>query len=617
MAKFKTTPFLLILLIAGCKIAPNAPPPIPLSPKELVVERAGALRLKEVAAASGVVYRWSVSGPRPLDILQTIGRGCAFLDYDNDGNLDILLVGEPPALFRGDGKGNFTDVSARTGMAALRGHFLGCAVGDVDNDGFPDIYLSGYREGRLFHNEQGKRFTDASRQWRIAPQPWGTSCGFADLDGDGYLDLVVANYVKFDSAKDKRLCADASYPTAFACGPTSYPSLFPVVYRNLAGKRFQDVTDRWTLRSNGKSLGVAFADFEDSGNVSIALANDETPNDLFVRQNRKTFQNVAALRGVARVNGNAFAGMGLDWGDYDNDGRLDLFVTAYANEVKPLFRNQGDGNFASVSYDCGLFALTAPSLTFGCKFADFDNDGWLDLILANGHVQSNQEAYPGLNPGTYRQRIQMLRNSAGHFYDVSAASGTGATVPIVGRGLAIGDYDNDGKIDALIVDNEGSPLLLHNETLSRHHFIGLRLVDKAGRDAYNALVTIKSDGKSYLRLCTPCGSYLSSSDARVLIGIGDAPALDSVTIRWPNGDKQTLTNVPIDCYSTIQQFPTSEDAPGAPGWRPQNQVVSAAFSRGIKSSGGAKSVRPIGRRSKALGIFFTPRDAGRSCRTFP
>ncbi|GAB4452988.1 MAG: hypothetical protein OHK0029_04880 [Armatimonadaceae bacterium] len=506
-------------------------------------------------------YEWSVSGKRPLNILQTIGNGCAFLDYDQDGNLDILLVGRKLALFQGNGKGQFTEATHSTQLQNFTGHFLGCAVGDYNNDGFPDVYISGYREGLLLQNQNGKSFRDIASAAGLKPQPWGTSAGWSDLDGDGWLDLYVCNYAEFGPAVQPQLCKFKTKEhgeVLSSCGPRYYSGIKGVAYRNNAGKKFDDVTGRWGMSTHsGRGLGVAFADPEGNGKVSVAIANDETPGDLFWNQGNEgtsLFENVGETSGTARDrDGNLHGGMGIDWGDFNNDGRIDLFVATFRNEPKSLYRNDGGGLFTDVSYPAGIGRPALPYVSFGCKFLDADNDGWLDLLIANGHVQDNIKLIENTD---YPQNTLFLHNERGTFRDASAESSIGNLPPIVGRGLAVGDYDNDGRVDALIVDSEGKPLLLHNETGQGGKWIGFRCrTGEKGRDALGAVVTVEAGGKKIVRQCQPGGSYMSSSDARVHFGLGGEVATVRVTVRWQNGEQETWENIPVGKYYTI--FPKS------------------------------------------------------------
>jgi hypothetical protein len=505
----------------------------------------------DVTREAGLNYRWQIPGKRPLNILQTIGNGCAFLDYDNDGNLDILLVGDKLALYRGDGKGHFTDVTAAMGLDRLTGHFLGCAVGDYDNDGFDDLYLSAYRGGVLLHNEAGRRFQDVTRSAGIAPQPWGTSCAFVDIDGDGKLDLYICNYVQFGPQTQPQLCEYSGRMSA--CGPRFYTPERGVLYHNEGQGKFRDVTGLWGGQAvTGKGLGVAAADFDDSGHPSLAIANDEMPGDLMANLGRK-LQNIGVKSGTAYdSSGNVHGGMGLDWGDYDNDGRLDLVVATFQHEAKNLYHNDGGGMFTESSSNVGMAEKTIPNVAFGVKFLDYDNDGFLDLAFANGHVQDNIASIDKTT--TYRQPIQLLHNRNGvDFEEVSSLAGEPFRRSIVGRGLAIGDYDNDGRMDLLVVDSEGAPLLLHNQTRTSNHWLLCRLVGRqSNRDAIGATVTAEAEGKKLLRRCATDGSYLSASDRRVHFGLGKATSA-TLTVRWPDGSKSIYSQVPADRVVTLQQ----------------------------------------------------------------
>ncbi len=594
--------FCLLLMLCGLAIGlrarrlaqdePEASRPPALPAVESAAQIAGWVRFADVAAAAGLHYRWTVAGKRPFNILQTIGNGCAFLDYNNDGNLDILLVGPKLALYQGDGHGHFTDVTHATGLDKLHGHFLGCAVGDYDNDGYDDLYISGYQTGILLHNEAltypptpslkgrgdkhsalrlplpsepasvlgkgagglGRHFRDVTAAMGLKAQPWGTSCAFADLDGDGFLDLYVCNYVAFNPASIQ-LCQRDGIVTA--CDPGHYPSLKGVLYHNLGGHGFQEVTQAWGLDSQtGNGLGVAAADMDGSGRISLALANDEPGDDLFQNQGGGRFQNISTQAGTrGDRQGNKHAGMGVDWGDYDNDGRLDFFVTTFQNEAKCLYHNEGNGLFTEQSAAAGIETRMMALVSFGCKFLDVDNAGRLDLLIASGHVEDNvEESHRGM---TYREPLKLLYNAGDahgggpvQFQDMRRGAGLDKIAPIVGRGLAVGDFDNDGRMDALVVDSEGVPLLLHNESKPVGHWIGFRLVGsgRSNRDAYGAVITVFAGGRRLMRDCHADGSYLSSSDKRVQIGLGHTDKTDGVTIRWPDGVTETRTHLATDRY---------------------------------------------------------------------
>jgi hypothetical protein len=325
-----------------------------------------------------------------------------------------------------------------------------------------------------------------------------------------------------------------------------------VFYLN-TGSKFRDVSASWGLHTaTGKALGAAWADYNNSGKQSLAIANDEVAGDLMLNSGRK-FKNIGASSGTAYdQNGNVHAGMGIDWGDYDNDGRLDLVVTTFRDEAKCVYRNEGGDLFSETSDAIGL-GPSRPFLSFGTKWLDFDNDGWLDLIIANGHVQDNAAALDSTT--TYRQRIQLFHSTKGQFTEVPDRLSDEARRPIVGRGLAIGDYDNDGRVDALVVDDEGSPLLLHNQTPDAGNWLSLDLEGtKANRDGVGALVTVTANGVKLTRHCATDGSYMSASDKRVHFGLGKADKIESIVVRWPGGGQTVLRDQPINRIISVRQM---------------------------------------------------------------
>jgi len=536
---------LVVLLLAGChrptKLASRVQP-INSSP----------LRFADRAGAAGVRFKLGHGGRSPLNILQTAGCGCAFVDYDGDGYPDIFLVGQPRcALYRNLGNGAFEDVTEQAGITAT-GTFMGVAVGDYDNDGRPDLLVTGYGRSVLYHNAGG-RFVDVTASSGLAargPYDWSTSATFVDLDNDGKLDLAVCHYVRFTS-RSLQTCSYAGVPAA--CPPFYYDPQSLRVYRGDGRGHFKDMTAAWGFSGgHGLNLGVAAADFDGSGNEGLYVANDGLPADLWQKSGR-IYRDIGAASGTAYdENGQVQSGMGVDWGDYDGDGRLDLVVTTFQDQEDALYQNEGHGQFRFVSPAAGIGAATVDRLAFGVAFADFDDDGRPDLIIANGHVQDTVARFrPGV---TYAQPLQLFHNTNGRiFADVSLQSGTAFHTPIVGRGIAIGDYDNDGRPDALVVNLEGRPLLLHNESPAGH-WLGVKLVGvKCNRDAIGARVTLSAGGRQQVREIQTGRGYLSASDPRALFGVGKNTKIQSLQIRWPDGRSQTVTLPGIDRYLTIRE----------------------------------------------------------------
>jgi enediyne biosynthesis protein E4 len=560
--------FLTSVGLSGCQ--PSSSPPS----NTVTPVASSNFRYTDIIAESGVDYEWKVQGKRPLTILQTIGNGCALFDYNNDGNLDLLLVGTPSALYAGDGKGKFRNVSSETGVGNLKGRFLGCAIGDIDNDGDDDVYLSGYRCAALLANRTVERqsgktkpntplFENITAGSGLKQEPWGTSCAFFEsVPGSGKLDLYVANYVVYTPQIEPQLCNEQGRMTS--CGPRYYQPERGVFYRNMGNGKFADKTIEAVGANavNGKGLGVAVADYLGKGRPGIAIANDEMPGDLlrpmtFTGEPKFKNEGEASATAYDR-DGNVHGGMGVDWGDYDNDGKFDLFVATFQNEPKSLYHNDGEGAFSDRGFLTGAGVVSTPFVAFGCKFLDFDNDGWLDIVIANGHVQDNiQDIVPTIS---YRQTSLLLRNKGTTpiaYEDVTAQTGNDVGRGIVGRGLAVGDWDNDGKQDIVIADSEGKPLLLHNRSEKTGHWLGIKLIGKkSNRNGYGAVLTAQIGDKTLTRQCQSCGSYLSASDPRVHFGLGDATKIDKLTISWPSGQKTVLTDVEADQYLTITESAT-------------------------------------------------------------
>jgi hypothetical protein len=533
------------LLDTGCRRGEKANGPPPTRPVT-TAPASTRIAFTDITREAGIRFTLGHGGRSPLNILETAGHGCALLDVDGDGWLDLFLVGQPRCalyLNRAGRPGSpavFEDVTASWGLDRA-GYWMGCATGDYDNDGRVDLLLTGYRCAVLFRNE-GNRFRDAGAGIPLALAAWSTSAAFLDADGDGLLDLYVGAYVRFD--KDTlQLCDFDGVPAA--CPPTYYDAERGRLYRNLGQGRFADVTRRSGLESaHGKTLGVAVADYDNDGRADLYLANDGMPGDLF-RNLGGRFLNVGVESGTAFNHASREqAGMGVDWADYNGDGRLDLVVTTFQYEPTSLYRNEGGGAFVEEGFAAGIGDATLSRLGFGARFFDADNDGDLDLIQANGHVQDNADRiFPGV---TYAQPAQLFENDGtGQFVDISAAAGASFARPVVGRGLALGDIDNDGDLDLLVANLEGAPLLLRNDTPAGAHHLSVRVVGRTGpRDGTGARVTVRAGGRSQIREIGTSGSYLSAGDPRAHFGLGAATAAESVTLRWPSGVTLTRRGVP-------------------------------------------------------------------------
>ncbi len=493
------------------------------------------LKLVDVAEEAGISYRWSPPEPPPYSPLSSVGYGAAFLDFDADGWEDILLVGPQPALFRNLHNGRFARISA--GLNDLpKLNYLGIGVGDYDRDGFPDVFLSGYRGGVLLHNEHGKRLRDVTREAGIDVHGgWTSAVTFADLDRDGWPDLIVGHYLRFDPNR-RRMCQRNGL--SFDCGPGAYAGDQPQVFRNVRG-HFQDLTKAWGFdASSGKNLGVTAVDLDGDGQVEVVFTNDLAPGNLFVRHGDR-FEDQGIASGTAfNRQGLLRFGMGVTVADFDGDGKLDMAMTDFEYRGVSLFRNLGNLVFKDVSGERGVKAATYPWVGFGILFADLNNDGWLDLLVANGHILSNSEEVFGT---PYREPLQLLYNKQGQFSSMPDTLQGKAALRIVGRGMCMADYDHDGRLDILVVNDEGAPLLLHNESMSGNHYLSVRLRDRQGPtygEGQGATIFAEIAGKTHVVPCPAGGSYSSVSDSRIHVGLGLATEVSALTVQWPSGRRE-------------------------------------------------------------------------------
>ncbi len=554
----------LAALTPGCRL--NSHPALDAPPKGA---RADAL-FTDAAAAAGIRFTHTNGAAGKFYYIEITGAGCAFLDYDNDGYPDILLVQSGPsgplapgqtrphcALYHNNGDGTFTDVTAGSGLDRDLGYAQGVAVGDYDNDGYDDVFITGYGGNHLLHNEHGSgRFTDVTHRMGL-DRPHGsgyaTSAAFGDYDNDGRLDLCICYYSRWTPAGDKP-CQSPQGSRDY-CSPQIYDPDTPQLWHN-DGARFTDVTHKAGLdKAQGRGLAVAFLDYNGDGRQDILVANDITPNMLWRNNGDGTFTNDAARAGVAYAEGGALmAGMGIGLADYDHSGRESLFLSNFSGQPKTLFRNTGRGLFEDVSTVSGLSLPQMDFLSFGCEFLDYDADGWPDLIVANGHVQVHIAEVSAAT--TYAERKQLFRNDGrGGFQEVSDPAAQGdLALPTVARGLAVSDYDNDGRLDVLVNNQNGPAQLFHNRDHSPNHWVSFKTVGvKSNRDGYGARFTLLAGGARQVASVRAGSSYLSHSDSRVYFGLGAASRVERVSVRWPSGAQDELSGLAADAIYVVTE----------------------------------------------------------------
>jgi hypothetical protein len=524
----------------------------------------------DVTREAGITFRHVNGASGQFRYPETMAPGCAFLDYDRDGWLDILLVnsnywpGEAPhgsmpptlALYHNNHNGTFTDVTKQAGLAVTM-YGMGVAVGDYDNDGYDDLYITGLNGGRLFHNNGNGTFTDVTRQAGVANSGhWATSCAWVDYDNDGLLDLFIGNYVRYNPAEEV-VCRTSGKRTY--CGPTAYLRDHCTLYRNLGHGHFQDVTHLAGIdKATGKALGVAVWDFEGKGYPDILVTCDLTPNLLFRNQRNGTFRESASEAGIAYPRtGVARSGMGIDVADLYNDGKCSVYISNFAHETNTLFTLTAPSYFVDTSDESGLSATTALALGFGLFFFDYDNDGWKDVFVTNGHIQPDIARTEPTE--TYAQRPLLFHNRPGQpFEEVSGQMGVAMQALYVGRGAACGDYDNDGDLDILLTTNNGPAHLLHNEGGNRNAWLTLRLIGrKSNRDGLGAEVRVTAGGHTQRDQARSGSSYLSSSDLRLHFGLGASRQADAVEVHWPSGIVDRLTAVKSNQILEITEGQTS------------------------------------------------------------
>ena len=538
----------------------------------------GSVVFRNVTEQSGLAaWRHKAGTPEKRFILEAKGPGVALLDYDNDGWLDIFLVNgstlaaldgretsSHAALFHNNHDGTFTDVAAKAGVLNDRWGY-GVAVADYDNDGWPDIYVTNYGKNRLYHNNHDGTFTDVAEKAGVALGMWSTGATFGDYDGDGRLDLFVAGYIDFDvhhppvagtSSVNFATCAFHGAPTM--CGPKGLRGEQDHLFHANGDGTFTDVSEKLGVADHDRfyGLGALFVDVNGDGRPDLLVANDSSPNYLYMNKGNGTFEDQSYASGFAlNGEGREAANMGLAAGDYENNGHLSIVSTTFSDDYDILFRNDGMGIFTDVSAKAGIAAVTMPFVGFGDAFLDYDNDGWKDLFIANGHVYPDVDRHPEWGT-SYGERSLLFHNlKDGRFNTVPAVEGSGLAMVSVGRGVAVGDLFNDGRIDVVVSNMDQSPLLLQNVNPDHHHWVEFKLVGgpKSPRDATGATVYLTSGGVRQRGDVLSGGSYLSSNDMRVHFGLGDAVHVDAVEVRWPSGAVEKFMPAAVDRIFTVSE----------------------------------------------------------------
>jgi hypothetical protein len=517
----------------------------------------------DVTGAAGIHFRHNSGAAGKKYLPETLGSGGAFLDFDNDGWQDILFVNSRswpgragsasyPALYRNNHNGTFTDVTRSAGLA-VEMYGLGVSAADYDNDGRTDIYITALGPNRLFHNAGNGRFEDVTSRAGVGDPGFSTSAAWFDYDRDGKLDLFVANYVQWSPETDLRCTLDGKSKSY--CTPESYKGQSSTLYHNRGNGTFEDVTRKAGLYDpTGKSLGVALIDYDNDGNLDLFVANDTQPNRLYQNTGKGTFTDVGVTAGVAfNEAGVARAGMGVDAGDYDGSGRQSLVIGNFSNEMMALYSNEGTGLFIDEAPTSTIGKASLLTLTFSCFFFDFDLDGLLDIFAANGHVADDiSNVQPRIK---YAEPAHLFRNTGGGKFDeVTARAGTALTAPVVARGAASGDYDNDGDLDLLITTNNGPARLLRNDGGNRNHSVRVRAVGTtSNHDAIGTRLKLLSDNGSASAMVKTGSSYCSQSELPVTFGLGARTGIKFLEITWPTGRKETIAGVRADESITIEE----------------------------------------------------------------
>jgi hypothetical protein len=530
----------------------------------------GPVIFKDVSEKAGLA-KWThmMGTPEKKYIIETDGSGVGLLDYDNDGWLDIYIVNgstfnamdgkeTPPhaALFHNNHDGTFTDVAAKAGVTNDRWG-IGAAVADYDNDGFPDIYVTNWGKNRLYHNNHDGTFTDVGEKAGVQLGNWSAGATWGDYDGDGRLDLFVPGYVHFDR-NNLPSGGEGDVPDQFCifrgvqvnCGPRGLKGEPDHLFHNNGDGTFTDVSEKAGVADAPGYYGLTslFIDINNDGKPDLLVGDDSTPNYLYLNKGDGTFEDVSYASGYAlNEGGHETATMGIAAGDFANDGKMDIFNTTFSDDYKPLYRNEGDANMTDISFQLGIAEITVPFLGWGDAFLDYDNDGWKDILMSDGHVYPQVDQHPW---GTsWAQRPLLFQNQAGKKFEVMpAVEGSGVADVIAGRGMAAGDLFNDGKIDAVINTMDGHPVLLRNVSTDTNHWLEMKLTGgaKGPRDAVGAAVYVTANGMKHREDVLSGGSYASTSDPRLHFGLGPSTKVDDIEVHWPSGKLEHFTAPSVD-----------------------------------------------------------------------
>jgi hypothetical protein len=527
----------------------------------------------DVTNSSNVKFKRAPALTSMKYLLEAMGGGVAMFDYDNDGRIDLFFTNSAalkdpmPAtelpekrdpqywnrLYRQKDDGTFEDVTEKAGVKGV-GYSIGAAAADYDNDGYVDLYVTGYGKNFLYYNNGDGTFTDVTKKTGVGGGGWSSSAAWVDFDRDGRLDLFVGRYLEWDFDIGSVYCGELRPGYRAYCHPDNFKSTTNILYRQLLDGSFQDVSARSGIQTDGvKALGVALSDFDNDGWIDIFGANDSVRQSLYRNKGDGTFEDIAVSSGAGYdENGKTFAGMGVDAGDYDNDGYMDIFISTLSNETYPLYHNDRDLNFTYATNSSGVGQITILNSGWGTRFIDVNNDGWRDIFVAQSHVLDTiEKTHPYLK---YKQTPLLMLNTRKAFVNVSATAGPAFLNSYIGRGAAFGDLNNDGQVDVVMSTLDGPPVLLRSNG-TKNRWLGLSLVgSKSNRSGIGARVTVTDNSyKKQIFDANTAGSYLSSNDPRILVGLGSASAVRTVEVKWPSGTVQTIADPQLDRYLVVTE----------------------------------------------------------------